>query len=231
MGWRKTLVTKELPSREELLPKFSNLLDSIVDIITGRTLGPSSLHFWFYKRVSYRVLGQRSGWTPHTNTIIRDRIDSLPNFSEDDIRQQAVLYLVEMWSFYRTRIKPGKKTRFVFYDYVRFNLIKHMASWVSHQILLNTGDLLVPQFSSVAYIDEPDELDLNLGWVLLKQDKGVMSELSTRQKYLVFLRYVKSMKIREIADLTQRHKTLIEKDFSAINKILNIGGHYVNSRI
>jgi len=106
-----------------------------------------------------------------------------------------------------------------------------MASWVSHQILLNTGDLLVPQFSSVAYIDEPDELDLNLGWVLLKQDKGVMSELSTRQKYLVFLRYVKSMKIREIADLTQRHKTLIEKDFSAINKILNIGGHYVNSRI
>ena len=229
-GWRKKLLTQELPSQEELLPKFSNLIDQIVDIVVGRSSRSTFLHFWFYKTVSYKVLGKTKGWTPQTYMIIRERIGSISNISEEDIRQQVTLYLFEMWEFYRNKIKPGKKTRFVFYDYVRFNLIKHTASWISTQILTSTGDILAPVFSDVMYMEEPDDLDFSLSWVMLKSNQGVLSELTIRQKYLVFLRYIKSMKITEIANLTGRHRSLIEKDFSQINQILGIGGHYVNSR-
>jgi len=229
-GWRKNLVTQELPSADELLHRYSNLLNSVVNVVLGRKISSSYIHFWFYKTVSFQVLGQKRTWTPHTNTLIRERIDSLPNLCEEDIRQQAILHLFELWNFYKAKIKPGKKTRFVFYDYVRFNLIKSVASWVSHQILMKTGDFLAPSLPDITYIEEPDDLDLSIGWVMLKSKEGVLSELNTRQKYLVYLRYAKGMKIKDIAALTNRHRALIEKDFSGINNILGIGGHYVNSR-
>lgn len=228
--WRRHLVTKELPSRDELLPQFTKLINTITDVITGRSSTPLSLHYWFFKRVGSRVLGSSPVSFPYTVTLCRERIDSIPNLSEDDIRQQAILYLFEMWNFYKDKIKPGKKTKFVFYDYVRFNLIKYMAVWVSHQILQNTGDALAPRFSDITYMDEPDDLDFGLSWVMLKSNHGILAELSTRQKYLIYLRYTKGMTIKEIAALTQRHRALIEKDFSEINTVLGIGGHYGHSR-
>lgn len=228
--WRQNLKQKEVPPKEELLSRFDNLIESIVDVVINGGQESSSLHFWFHKKVGGRIFGFTGACTPLSIYMVRERIDSAANLSEEDVRQQLIVNLLEIWSFYKDKIKPGKKTRFVFYDHVRFNLIKHISTWISHQILTNTGDVLAPKFSETTYIDEPSILKVNLGWVLLKSNQGPLSNLTTKQKYLLYLRYSKNLTIKEISVLTKRHRASIEKDFSTINSLLGIGGHYVNSR-
>jgi hypothetical protein len=214
------------PPKYELVDRYSSLVTTITDIITGEDEGPRSLSHWFYKSLSWKLFGQTKVCTPHTYLLIRTLIDNLSHFSREDIEQQAWLYLMEMWDFYVDTYKHNKVARFVFYDYVRFNLIKYMTNWVANQVHLNMADFKAPVVSGVAYVDDPQDLNIDLGWVILKSETGFLASLSTRQKYLIFLRYVKQMSILEISKLTQRNHKSIEKDFTAIHKVINSGGLY-----
>jgi DNA-directed RNA polymerase specialized sigma24 family protein len=146
--------------------------------------------------------------------------------SKEDIEQQAWLYLTEMWEHYVDTYKHNQVARFVFYDYVRFNLIKYMTSWVANQIHINVADYKAPNADGVIHMEETDELHMDLGWVILKSDSSFLSDLTVRQKYLIFLRYVKQMSILEISKLTQRNHKSIEKDFTLITRTIKAGDFY-----
>lgn len=231
-NWRDNNVVKKPGSNIETLKQFSGLINSIKEIILGISTEPSSLHFWFYKSLSYQVFGQTKAWTPLTLTILRERIDNISNLNQEDIEQQINLYLLEMHNFYSKRLKSGKKSKFTFYDFIRFNLIKYMSKWVGHQILLSTGDHFAPDITKE--IDYPAEdftlLKLDLGWVMLKSNQGIWGFLSVRQKYLIYLRYNKGLTILEISDLVHRHRASVEKEFMEINQVLDIDGHYFNNK-
>lgn len=229
-NWRRYIVNGMPPARYELPDRYENLLTTITNIILGKTNKPKTLHFVFYKTLSYKVFRQTKAWTPHTYLLLRTLIDKLPHISRDDIYQQAWLYLMEMWDFYASRYNHNKKTCFVFYDYVRFNLIRYMSSWMANQILMGVADNTGPVFLEETWMDDPEEIHLDLNWVIVQSSNGKLGLLSTRQKYLVFLRYVKQMTILDISGLTRRHRSAIEEDFSIINHLLGIGGNHANSR-
>ena len=198
-------------------------MTSITNIITGETNEPRSLSYWFYKNLAWKLLSQTKVCTPHGYLVSRTLIDELPGLSREDIEQQAWLYLIQMWDFYADHYRHNRVARFVFYDYVRFNLIKYMATWIAHQIHLSVADTLIDNTPGITYIEDPETLDLSLGWVILKSEQGALSSLSTRQRYLIYLRYFKQLSILEIAELAQRNHKSIEKDFTAINKIIRSG--------
>lgn len=217
-SWRHYIVNGMPPPRYELTERYGNLVSTITDIITDEQPGPKSLTYWFYKNLSWKLFSQTKASTPHTHLLIRTLIDSLPHLAREDIEQQAWLYLMEMWTFYVDTYKHNKVARFVFYDYVRFNLIKYMTNWIAHQVQLNVVDTKAPNVDQAVYMKDPEGIKLDLGWVILKSETSFLSSLTTRQKYLIFLRYVKQMSILEIAKLTQRNHKSIEKDFAIINK-------------
>jgi hypothetical protein len=220
-SWRHFIVNGMPPPRYELIDRYSNLIETVTDIVTNEAQGPKSLSHWFYKSLSWKLFGQTKVCTPHTYILIRVLINELPELSREDIEQQAWLYLMEMWNFYVDNYRHNKAVRFVFYDYIRFNLVKYMSNWIANQIKISTADSKANFVSDVTYIEEPKDINVDLGWVILQSDTGFLSELSVRQKYLIFLRYVKELSIMEISDLMQRNHKSIEKDFTAINKLLN----------
>lgn len=231
--WRHKL-SEKVPEKDQLVPNFSRIVDSIVDIVYGRVSSSTSryLQFWFLKNVSRTLLDTRSS-TISTDTllVVRELIERCAHLSEEDVRQQALLIVVEMWSFYREKVKPGRRTKFVFYDYVRFNLVKHIGTFVGNQLLLQMGDMEVPRFSEEAWMEDPELIDFSLGWILLKSNVGPLADMTIREKYLLYLRYGRNMTIKEIAALTKRHRASIENDFSRINKLFELGGIDVSTRI
>lgn len=221
--WRHALLTRTYPDINELPVVYKNLIGTVTDIITGKRSDPVTLHFNFYKTLSYKVFKQTKTWTPHTLLLLRVLIDRLPHLSREDIEQQAWLYLLEMWKFYSNRRGFIRSGASLFYDYVRVNLVRYMSAWMANQILMASGDHLGPVFSEETYLDEPEEFKLSLNWVILKKDTGRLCFLSTRQKYLVFLRYAKQMTTVQIAELTHQHRATVEQDFSIIKQL--IGDH------
>jgi hypothetical protein len=226
--WRRNLTVRELPDSITALEQFSGLISSLLDIITGKSYVPSSLHHWFYKDLAFKVFKQTKYPSVYTMLLLRERIDSVLDVA--DIKQQSKLFLLEIIEFFRAKIRPGKPTKYTLYDYVRFNLVRYLAKWIAHQILSKTMDYDFDHRVDIVEPEDPSLFELGLGWVTLKSNQGMFGLFSTRQKYLLYLRYSKGFTIKEIASLTGRHRSLIEKDFSLVNKILGIGGHYVNSR-
>lgn len=231
--WRHNLKQK-VPEADQLIPKYTKLVDSIVDVVFGRVSSSTSkyLQFWFLKHATRSFLQTRESTISTNNLlVIRELINGSAYLSEEDVRQQAFLILFEMWCFYRDKVKPGRQTKFVFYDYVRFNLVKHIGTFVGNQLLLQLGDMEVPQYSEEEWMDDPELIDFSLGWILLKSNVGPLAEMTVREKYLLYLRYGRNMTIKEIAALTKRHRASIENDFSRINKLFELGGIDVPTRI
>ena len=175
-----------IPEKDELASRFETLIDSIVNVIFGRKGEPRFLNYWFLKTVAFKVLGERGPYiSPAVHLTVREFIGGLNYLSEEDIRQQASLIIFEVWTFYKKKIEAGKKVRFVFDDYVRLNIIKHISTYVSNQILLQYGDQEVPVFSEEYHIEDPQFKQMNLGWLILKADIAPLSYLNIKEKYLL----------------------------------------------
>lgn len=218
--WRDYVVNGMPPPMYELRERYSSLISKLVDIITGESLSPSSLHFWFYKRLSYQLFGQTVSWTPHTLTLSRELINNTPSLDKEEIEQQCWLFLIEIWAFYVDTYRHDKEHKFVFYDYARFHLVRYISDWVSKQILLSVGDVNSPVFSDEYWIEDPDLFKVNLGWIVLRSQDSRIKSLSVSQKYLLYLKHGKQLSVDEICSLTKRNKSAINEDLAHINKTI-----------
>lgn len=220
--WRKYLSNNLLPARFQLL-KYKPLIEKIVSIARGEISNPKDIYQRFNSSLSTKIDLYKLGYS------IKE-FNHLSSLQEDDLQQQAFLYLMELWDFYTfTWRKQGSGKSRVFYDFARVNLSRWMGLYVGNEIRnkLSEDKIIITEESYE--LEDPSILKLDLGWVILKNKEGIFGNLTIKQKYLLFLRYTKDMSILSIAELIQQHRATVEKEFSIINTILE-GDPNGNSR-
>lgn len=223
--WRKFIVNNLLPPKFELIEKFTPLVDKIVLIAIGQNKGPVDI----YKRFQSAFREKVNIGSLDVSTYVSAYRDTFGGI--DDIKQQCYLYLVEIWSWCRKHWRRYQTRGTVFYDYVRSNLPRYMAIHLAHQINSYNAEMSGQSYLLQEPTYEPEDpivFHLNLSWVVIKSKDGVFSNLTTKQKYLLYLRYNRGYTIEKIALLIQQHRAKVEQEFSKLNKIL--GEYYVTTR-
>lgn len=211
--WRKKIEKNLLPARADLL-QYSSLLDKITQVAIGNTVDPLDITRRFYRAANTKTKCLSIEVTP---SVVREL-----TLEEEEIKQQCWLYLVELWDFWSyTWKKTGKKATTIFYDYVRANLSRWIGSYVGLEIARKAGESMTDTEIQEYEMEDPRIFNLDLGWVMLQSKDGIFSNLTIKQKYLLYLRYNKEMKNSLIVGLLNSNLSKVEQEFSTINKVLN----------
>lgn len=204
--WRKHLKNNLLPPKYQLVD-YSPLIDKLVSVALGETFEPRDLHKRFHSAVRRQKL-----------SMIAFQAHS---FERDDLHQQCFLFLLEIWEWCTVRWKSNRRSNVVFYDFVRALLPRYLGTWMALQIKSYSAGLIPGSLSDIS-VEVEQVPEINLGWVMIKQTTGPLSELNVKQKYLLYLRYSKKLTIVQIAGLVDQHRAKIEAEFSAINKLIGV---------
>lgn len=228
--WRSYLVNNLLPARFQLV-EYKSLIDTIVNMARGNATRPLDIYRRFYKSLTYQLTGSSKA-SVNASLILKNYSTRLLSLQKEDLEQQCFLYLMELWDFFTfTWNKHGAASTTVFYDFARTNLSRWMAIYVANEIKNNSVEGSWAPLSLESYeMEDPQIFKLDLGWVILKTQDGRFSQLTTKQKYLLYLRWSKELTIDEISVLIKQHRAKIEQDFSLINKLL-YGGQRAVTRI
>lgn len=215
--WRAYIVNNQLPPKFELADKYKPLIEKLVLIATGQSIGPGDM----YKR--FKMAFGRTG-----DLSLQDYLSAYRDVvcDQEDLVQQCYMYLMEIWEWARTRWGRSDRS-IVFYDYVRFNLPKYLGTHLVHLINSYNAELAGQAYllEEPSYeLEDPPIFHLNLSWVVLRSKDGIFSNLTTKQKYLLYLRYNRGYTIDKISSLIQQHRARVEQEFSSLNKI--IGDYY-----
>ncbi len=198
---------------EQLDVRYKNLVDQLVETAIGSRFKWDSATQNFYRTLA-KELGIRN-WRFKVDAI-RDSLLECRSLDPGDIRQEVLIILLEYHKQYL-----AKRQKAGFTVYVLLNSPRRLAEVMGRHLLAEWGDKKHPIFSEECWMEDPEPLTLNLGWVALKSQEGVFKRLSLYQKYLLFLRHKNSMTVEQIANLLHRHVSYIEADFGRINRILS----------
>ncbi len=212
---KKTEARWRLPpcTPEQLPARYKEFLDKLVLVATGETFVWNSMTRNFYQTLAQQL--HCLNWRAKVDTL-RDTLKEARSFDADDIRQEALMILLDHFKSYM-----AKRQKVKFTLYTLLNVPRRLAEKIASLILVERGDRHQPVYSEEYWMDEPESLNLNLGWVSLKSQEGVFSRLSLFQKYLLFLRYKESMTVQQISQLLGRPLSHLESDFGKINAILS----------
>jgi hypothetical protein len=212
--WREFISNNLLPAKYQLV-QYEPLIKKITLVARGETQTPKDI----YKRFIQSFRAKHKTNTPVI--LLKSSSKVIPSLSQEDLEQQCWLYLIELWDFYTYKWnKAGAATNRVFYDFIRINLSRWLGIYVATEINKHHSEQIGMPITESYEMELPETFKMDLGWVLLKTTDGIFSRLTTKQKYLLFLRYSKDLTIKEISSLVQQHRAKIEVEFSIINSII-----------
>jgi DNA-directed RNA polymerase specialized sigma24 family protein len=218
--WRYYL-TNKLPKQNELI-KFMPMLKNMVKVARGESLVPKDIAFSYYKTINQQLCNNQKPGTSNPQLIIKT-FNKLETLSAEDLEQQAYIYLLHLHKFYEKNWEAIRNRTIsnrggTFNDYVRQKVIRYLALYVSNEIKNKVADYYYKDenIDGMYELEEPETLEMNLGWLFVKEKGGLFKDLNVKQKYLIYLKYNQELSNKEIAEQTNVDEVTIRTFFKDV---------------
>lgn len=202
------------------LTEYENFVTKLSDLATGKQVTSKKMKAYFDKGFSSKMrhLHPTRGATYCSLHLLQVYTTVIPELSEEDVRQQVRLYIVELWNFMVGRWSSFN--HYTFYKYLLTKVSNWIGKWMASKIQSYWHGMQGTGEEPTTFIDEDLAVELNLGWTMLQERYGLFRGMSLHQKYMLYLRYTKDLTNGQIAELIGICIDKVNKNFMVINKKL-----------
>lgn len=220
--WRKSTNKTLLPLDETGLLVYRETVKKLVNIARGQTRKPAHLYNIFIRAFN-TVLFKKGNSLVDSTELLNRYSTVIQDLSEENLEQQCYLFLIELWNFLQYRWKfRSRKYKTVFYDTVRSTLPRWLGRFIAKLVQSNIADQHYMNQYHISELQDSElnEIEINLKWVTLKNTYSIFKMLSVKEKYLLYLRYERGFKVKDISLMLKRNIGLLSKDYQRIFRSL-----------